>query len=76
MNQKLELVSLKTYKFCNNRLDLSKAEKILGGIERGYITKENYWDYVVKYTKNIKAETSLDRWKAISKFIYINYYMN
>lgn len=66
--------ALKVYTFCDGRLDVNKADKIIDGIERGLITKENYHDYVSDLTKNVKSKASRDRWNELQEFIYKTYF--
>lgn len=65
---------ISVYKICNGKNDLNVAEKILDGIERGLVNKDNYWNYVDGFIKNLKSDKWIAKWEKISKFIYENYY--
>ncbi|MGL5433779.1 MAG: hypothetical protein ACRDBO_00080 [Lachnospiraceae bacterium] len=60
----------KAYQLIRESADRKKIDKIADGIEAGKITKENFWDSIRKFTKNVYSDHSIGRWQIISEWFY------
>jgi len=52
--------------------DFSKIDKIYNGIESGRITKENFWDVIRMFTRNVTSDHSIKRWQCLADWFYNN----
>ena len=50
--------------------DVAKIEKMITGIEKGKINKENFYDEIRKFTQKIYSDSSLSRWQCLSECMY------
>ena len=50
--------------------DFGKIDKMINGIEAGKINKENFWDSIRKFTRNVYSDHSLSRWQCLSEYLY------
>lgn len=48
--------------------DIPKIDKIIEGIERGSINKNNLYDEVRKLTKRVVSDHSIKRWQIITEW--------
>lgn len=77
MNKDREIEYLRqlAYKRCIENRDFSKVDKIIDGIYRGKIRKENLYDEVRKLTKRVTSDHSIKRWQIITEwFDSVNWY--
>lgn len=52
--------------------DFSKIDKIYSGIQSGRIIKENFWDSIRMFTRNVTSDHSIHRWQCLSEWFYSN----
>lgn len=50
--------------------DYARVDKIIAGIEKGTITKNNLYAEVKKLCKNVKSDHSIHRWMCITDWFY------
>ena len=50
--------------------DLKRMDKVVNGLNDGWISKENFWDNIRWFCKNIKSEHSIRRWQSIADYVY------
>lgn len=68
----MELKELKEriYGMAIEKRDFNKMDKIINGIEKGEIKKENFYEEIRKLTKNVYSDHSIGRWQCISEYVY------
>ena len=50
--------------------DYKRIDKIINAYESGKLTKENYWNTIGKFTKDIKTDHNIKRWQIIAEGSY------
>ena len=58
------------YKMCYTKTQMKKVDKIISGISLGTITKENYWDQIRVFTKNVTSDSSIGEWQRYAEIAY------
>lgn len=53
---------------CIENADYKKVDKIIDGILKFQINKDNFWDKVKQLTKNVHSDHSLGRWQIICEW--------
>lgn len=48
--------------------DISKIDKIINGIEKGTINKDNLYDAVRKFTRQVTCDHAIRRWEIITEW--------
>ena len=48
--------------------DISKIDKIINGIEKGTINKDNLYDAVRKFTRQVTSDHEIRRWEIITEW--------
>ena len=48
--------------------DISKIDKIIDGIEKGTINKDNLYDAVRKFTRQVTSDHAIRRWEIITEW--------
>ena len=60
----------RAYQRCIENADYKRVDKIIDGIINFRINKDNFWDEIRKFTKNIHSDHSLGRWLILSEWFY------
>ena len=68
MDKNIEKLRNLAYGRCIESRDFAKVDKIIDGICKGSITKENLYDSVRKLTKNVTSEHSIRRWGILTEW--------
>ena len=68
MDKNIEKLRNLAYRRCIEYRDFAKVDKIIDGICKGSITKENLYDSVLKLTKNVTSDHSIKRWKILTEW--------
>ena len=68
-NENFEQLQRRAYKalVIENR-DISKIDKIINGIEKGTINKDNLYDSVRKFTRQVTSDHAIRRWEIIAEW--------
>lgn len=53
-----------------DKYDFKKLDKIVNGLNDGWIIKDNFWDSIRWFCKNVKSERSISRWQIIADYVY------
>ena len=53
---------------CLENADIPKIDKIIEGIKKGNINKDNLYDEVRKFTRRVKSDHSIKRWQIITEW--------
>lgn len=68
MDKNIEKLRNLVYGRCIESRDFAKVDKIIDGICKEIITKENLYDSVRKLTKNVTSEHSIRRWEILTEW--------
>ena len=69
INENFEQLQRRAYNalVIENR-DISKIDKIIDGIEKGTINKDNLYDSVRKFTRQVTSDHAIRRWEIIAEW--------
>lgn len=75
-DREIEYLRSLAYKRCVENRDYNKVDKIIDGIYKGNITKENLFCEVKKITRRVTSDHSISRWLILAEWFYNTYWFS